>query len=356
MALFVALVAGLLVVAESQASENGFLSKNLPVGDSGYDKFISPSFNHIKQGNGPATVGTQEQKAAQQILSNDNSNMPISLSAVGVGLLALVTMVGFQIQRRLQPSTGSDMSINMAQGLNENFMEMKSNAAASRAVGWGQLSSQNSRTPTLCYAEAAAPAATTAPPGGSAATNTALAGMVGGVMKGDPMPGEGAWDPLGLSNIHGMIQGSEHAGVFPSPQWMREAEIKHGRVAMLAFTGALFQEYGMHFDGTLAGQYYEKGVNAFEATPSAFATNPAGMAQILLAIGLTEGVTFPEGAWAGTMKREPGDLGYRVMRKNDVMEEQQIKELKNGRAAMLAIIAFSSAHYIPGSVPFFFNA
>merc|ERR1719310_1012166 len=264
--------------------------------------------------------------------------MLIDMSAIGVGLLALVTMVGFQIQRRLQPSTGSDMSINMAQGLNENFMEMKSNAAASRAVGWGQLSSQNSRTPTLCYAEAATPAATTAPPGGSAATNTALAGMVGGVMKGDPMPGEGAWDPLGLSNIHGMIQGSEHAGVFPSPQWMREAEIKHGRVAMLAFTGALVQEYGMHFDGTLAGQYYEKGVNAFEATPSAFATNPAGMAQILLAIGLTEGVTFPEGAWAGTMKREPGDLGYRVMRKNDVMEEQQIKELKNGRAAMLAII------------------
>jgi hypothetical protein len=264
------------------------------------------------------------------------------------------------------------MSINMASGLNENFMEMKSNAAASRRVGWGQLSSQNSRTPTLCYAEEgdaeaaapaekpAAPAAKAAPgpppPGGSPVTNLALAGMVGGVMKGDPMPGEGAWDPLGLSNIHGMIQGSEHAGVFPSPQWMREAEIKHGRVAMLAFTGALFQEYGMHFDGTLAGQYYEKGVNAFEATPSAFATNPAGMAQILLAIGLTEGVTFPEGAWAGTMKREPGDLGYRVMRKNDVMEEQQIKELKNGRAAMLAIMAFSSAHFIPGSVPFFFNA
>jgi hypothetical protein len=350
MALFVALVAGLLVVAESQASDNGFLS------NSGYDKFVSPSLNHMKHGNGPAALSHHSNPAEHgpATVGTQYSDMPITMSAIGVGLLALVTMVGFQVRRRLQPAT--DMSINMASGLNENFMEMKSNAAASRAVGWGQLSSQNSRTPTLCYAEAAAPAATTAPPGGSAATNTALAGMVGGVMKGDPMPGEGAWDPLGLSNIHGMIQGSEHAGVFPSPQWMREAEIKHGRVAMLAFTGALFQEYGMHFDGTLAGQYYEKGVNAFEATPSAFATNPAGMAQILLAIGLTEGVTFPEGAWAGTMKREPGDLGYRVMRKNDVMEEQQIKELKNGRAAMLAIIAFSSAHYIPGSVPFFFNA
>ena len=101
---------------------------------------------------------------------------------------------------------------------------------------------------------------------------------------------------------------------------------------MLAFTGALVQSYGMHFDGKLNGMFYEKGVNPFEATPSAFATNPMGMAQILLFIGLTEGYTFPEGAWSGDMKREPGDLGYRVMRSADVMEEQQIKELKNGGA------------------------
>ena len=173
---------------------------------------------------------------------------------------------------------------------------------------------------------------------------------------------------------------------------------------MLAFTGALVQSYGMHFDGKMNGMFYEKGVNPFEATPSAFATNPMGMAQILLFIGLTEGYTFPEGAWSGDMKRDPGDLGYRVMRSADVMEEQQIKELKNGgaprpwsllmylccsahatassaaaekcestrrrrsrdlsltrryhagRAAMLGIMAFSAAHFIPGSVPFFFNA
>merc|ERR1719229_1781848 len=64
------------------------------------------------------------------------------------------------------------------------------------------------------------------------------------------MPGEGPWDPIGFSKLHENIQGSEHAGVVPSQQWMREAEIKHGRVAMLAFTGALVQSYGMHFDGS----------------------------------------------------------------------------------------------------------
>ena len=51
--------------------------------------------------------------------------------------------------------------------------------------------------------------------------------------------------------------------------------------------------------------FFEKGVNPFEATPSAFATNPMGMAQILLFIGLTEGYTFPEGAWSGAVCGNP---------------------------------------------------
>ena len=35
---------------------------------------------------------------------------------------------------------------------------------------------------------------------------------------------------------------------------------------MLAFTGALVQSYGMHFDGKLNGMFYEKGVNPFEVS------------------------------------------------------------------------------------------
>ena len=78
---------------------------------------------------------------------------------------------------------------------------------------------------------------------------------------------------------------------------------------MLAFTGALVQSYGMHFDGKMNGMFYEKGVNPFEATPSAFATNPMGMAQILLFIGLTEGYTFPEGAWSGAVRKSTSASG-----------------------------------------------
>ena len=51
------------------------------------------------------------------------------------------------------------------------------------------------------------------------------------------------------------------------------------------------------------------GLSITQATPSAFATNPMGMAQILLFIGLTEGYTFPEGAWSGAVWKSTGVSG-----------------------------------------------
>ena len=77
----------------------------------------------------------------------------------------------------------------------------------------------------------AAPAASTALKAEAAAS---LKGMSGGVQAGDPMPGEGPWDPIGFSKLHENIQGSEHAGVVPSQQWMREAEIKHGPASQIS--------------------------------------------------------------------------------------------------------------------------
>merc|ERR1712072_295749 len=91
------------------------------------------------------------------------SNNPISLSAIGVGLLSLVTMLGVHLRRRLQPATvlassgglALDMPMSTASALGDNVMEMKSQDShkmSSSRVGWGQLSSQNTRPSTLCYA------------------------------------------------------------------------------------------------------------------------------------------------------------------------------------------------------------
>jgi hypothetical protein len=173
MALIVALVAGLLVAAESQASDRsdsqGFLDH--------YDKFIAPNLNQVKQANGlraakdvdlPKVAAKEEENYVQKLFANGDNNTSITLSAIGFGLLALVTMLGFRIRRAMQPATvlassgplGSDMSINMAPGLGDNIMEMESQGSNidhtqkdnSMRVGWGQMSSQKSPPLTLCYA------------------------------------------------------------------------------------------------------------------------------------------------------------------------------------------------------------
>ena len=54
------------------------------------------------------------------------------------------------------------------------------------------------------------------------------------------MAGDEGFDPLGLSNIN-------EVGI--DLYWLREAELKHCRVAMLAVVGLLAQEAGLSFPG-----------------------------------------------------------------------------------------------------------
>lgn len=112
MALLVTVVAGLLVTAESQASyaadrSQGFLSN--------YDQFITPN---LKPSISTKDVNQQE-IADKEMLASDNST-PMSLYAIGVGLLSLVTMLGARMQRGMQPGN------ILAPGLGDNLMEMKS--------------------------------------------------------------------------------------------------------------------------------------------------------------------------------------------------------------------------------------
>jgi hypothetical protein len=217
------------------SNSNGFLSKSDASGSTlgQYNKFITPNLKHMKHGNGadalshhnnPAVDGlatddsitflhdesahpkaqvyssigfpsTKEQswinpkdfdlvniadkegdEAVQKLLTKDNSNMPITLSAIGVALLTLATMIGVRVWRGMQSSSvlassstpGFDVSDNLAPGMSENNMEITSQGSdinsavafektsshreSSKRVGWGQLSSQISPPLTLCYA------------------------------------------------------------------------------------------------------------------------------------------------------------------------------------------------------------
>jgi len=143
------LMAALLLLVESQASDvadrstlQGFLSKS---------KFITPSLNRVKHGNGAEALSTKD---VNPPTIADSSN-PITLSAIGIGLLSLATLLGARLQRGLQPATiiassgglAPLMPMNTASALGDNIMEMQLPAVQqvqSNRVGWGQLSPQDS--------------------------------------------------------------------------------------------------------------------------------------------------------------------------------------------------------------------
>jgi len=172
------------------------------------------------------------------------------------------------------------------------------------------------------------------------------------------------FDPLGLSrsNFWGTSQ-EETIG------FIREAEIKHGRVAMFAFVGYLATANGVHFDWAMT----------MDGTPFPTTTNPpeawdaipdGGKLQIFAFVGFLEfwrEVNSEKHYMRGGKPGEfpdfradiiPGgalDLYDPFGKARKQTDEQKanglVKELNNGRLAMLGIIAFLSEAKIPGSVP-----
>ena len=93
-----------------------------------------------------------------------------------------------------------------------------------------------------------------------------------------PLPN---FDPLNLSTI-----GSDETLL-----WMRAAELKHGRVAMVATTGYLVNAAGIHFPGMLSSDISFESLSTM-SPPDAWAAVPvAGKAQILTTIFIAELIT-----------------------------------------------------------------
>jgi hypothetical protein len=154
----------------------------------------------------------------------------------------------------------------------------------------------------------------------------------------------GQFDPLNLAE-----QGSDE-----TLAWFRAAELKHGRVAMLATTGYLVQGAGIHFPGMLSSDVSFESVSALKPFDAWAAVPEAGKDQILFTIFLAEIITEAK----GTHYTKGGDLPTIVFPPvdfsgvdADVLKVKQDRELNNGRLAMIAIMSFVAAANIPGSVP-----
>jgi hypothetical protein len=149
------------------------------------------------------------------------------------------------------------------------------------------------------------------------------------------LPPTGFWDPLGLSkNID--------QDTFDN---YRECEIKHGRVSMLAVVGYLVQSVyrlpgyivppGTKLPGTvdLDGTTFDSLPNGVEAIG---AVTSQGWLQIIILIGWLDLVVFDKKA--GTA---PGDYGIafqNFIKTDKEKDAYRLRELQNGRLAMLASI------------------
>jgi light-harvesting complex I chlorophyll a/b binding protein 1 len=143
------------------------------------------------------------------------------------------------------------------------------------------------------------------------------------------MAGDVGFDPLGLSNI-------DDVGI--DLYWLREAEIKHCRVAMLAVVGFLQVELFGPAPGCEAAAGIKCQTDAFWAL---WNSHPQYVAAGLLFIGIAEmvsGIATTSGRAGGD--RAPGDYGLDPLgyMKGDPAKAMrlQAQEVANGRLAMWA--------------------
>ena len=142
------------------------------------------------------------------------------------------------------------------------------------------------------------------------------------------MAGDVGFDPLGLSNI-------DDLGI--DLYWLREAEIKHGRVAMMAVAGILQVE----IFGPAPGCEAATAKCQMDAFWQIWGSHPQYIAFALIMIMFIEtisGIATTTGRESGI--REPGDFGLDPLGflKGDAAAAEKLKaqEVANGRLAMWA--------------------
>jgi len=157
----------------------------------------------------------------------------------------------------------------------------------------------------------------------------------------------GYWDPLGMLDNASQAQFDR----------LRYVEIKHGRVAMLAFLGNIITRAGLHLPGSLN---IEGGVK-FDEVPNGFAALQAGgipMSGTLQIIGFCGFLEFfvmkdiegKDNEFIGDFRN-----GVRIAAWDDFDDATRLKkrafELNNGRAAMFGILGLMVHEQLGGSLP-----
>ena len=175
------------------------------------------------------------------------------------------------------------------------------------------------------------------------------------------MAGDVGFDPFYLSsipkNFAGFIQPPqwEETSGISTLYWMREAELKHSRVAMLAWFGWLAADGAFGVTLRFPGDIY-----SVASIPTSYEAHNAlvdqgSMGFLLLAVAFVEfcaSAVLVEVS-KGSTDREAGDfmldpLSFLKDKSADEVKRMKTRELANGRLAMLAFGAVSTQTALDG--------
>ena len=151
----------------------------------------------------------------------------------------------------------------------------------------------------------------------------------------------GAQPPLGFFDPFGMLSGDCTQERFDR---LRYVEIKHGRIAQLAFLGQVVTRAGIHLPGSInyAGDSFDSFPNGVAALFGPNSIPTAGLVQMIATIGVLECAFMRD--VPGTGNEHVGDFrnGYIDFGWDDFDAETKLSkraiELNNGRAAMMGIL------------------
>ena len=165
--------------------------------------------------------------------------------------------------------------------------------------------------------------------------------------------GDVGFDPFYLSsipkNFAGFIQPPswEETDGIDTLYWMREAELKHCRVSMLAWFGWLATDGAFGFPLRFPGEIYQSIPNSYNAHD--ILVEQGSMQFLLLVVAVLE---FTSSAALvqvskGELDREAGDfgldpLGFLKGKSKEETDKMKLREINNGRLAMLAFGAVST--------------
>jgi len=152
----------------------------------------------------------------------------------------------------------------------------------------------------------------------------------------------GAQPPLGFFDPLGLLADADQERF----DRLRYVEVKHGRIAQLAFLGQIVTRNGIHLPGDIdySGHSFDSYPNGIAAVLGPNAIPTAGLLQIFAFVGFLELFVMKDSAngaepgdFPGDFRNGALDFGWDTFDEETKLSKRAI-ELNNGRAAMMGIL------------------